>query len=404
MPKQYIDKDVYTATIERLRIIYENFPKVYIAFSGGKDSSIMMHLAIKVAREMDRLPVHSMFVDLEGNYDTTLDHVKEIFNMPEVIGYWIALPIHLRNAVSQYKSQWIAWNPKEEKNWIKPQPTHPTAIVDQKFFPFYRFGMEFEEFVLDFGEWFSQGEKTASIVAIRSDESLNRFRTIVNKKKIRFHNFGWTTKVSPNVYSMYPIYDWKTKDVWTAVGKFGWTYNKLYDLMHLQGRTLHKMRICQPYGDDQKQGLDLFHECEPETWSRVVNRVPGANMGSLYRGNPLLGNIKAILPEDVPSWKEYVIILLSSMPRYEAAHFISKIRVFLKWWEDHDYPIEKIPDFAPVKLESAKKLPTWRRIGKTLLKNDHLCKSLTFNQTQKQHQRQQAFFEKYEEDYREYDV
>ena len=87
MPKQYIDKDVYTATLERLRIIFENFPKVYVAFSGGKDSSIMMHLAIEVAREMNKLPVHSMFVDLEGNYDTTLDHVKEIFDMPEVKGY-----------------------------------------------------------------------------------------------------------------------------------------------------------------------------------------------------------------------------------------------------------------------------------------------------------------------------
>ena len=404
MPKHYLDQSVYEMALNRLEILYRNFEKVYISFSGGKDSSIMMHLAIQVARKLGKLPVHALLVDLEGNYQSTIDHISEIFNLEEVKGYWVALPIHLRNAVSQYKSQWVAWHPEEQNKWIKPLPSHPTAITDQKYFPFYKFGMEFEEFVYEFGEWFAQGKKTASIVAIRSDESLNRFRTIVNKQKIRFQEYGWTTKMSANVYNAYPIYDWKTQDIWTAVGKFGWSYNKLYDLMYLQGRSLSKQRICQPYGDDQKQGLDLFHECEPETWAKVVNRVPGANMGSLYRGNPLLGNIKAILPEEVPSWKEYVLVLLASMPRYEAAHYISKIRVFLKWWSDHDWPVEKIPDAGETKLEAKKKIPSWRRIAKTLLKNDHLCKGLSFCQTQNQIKKHQSFFNKYQEDFRDYAV
>ncbi|WP_371804458.1 DUF3440 domain-containing protein [Candidatus Lokiarchaeum ossiferum] len=404
MPKHYLKESVYEAAVKRVEEIYQKFDRVYISFSGGKDSSVMVHLAVQVARKLGKLPVHAMLVDLEGNYQTTIDHIIEIFDMPEVQGYWVALPIHLRNAVSQYKSQWIAWNPTKKSKWIRPLPTHSCAITEENYFPFYKFGMEFEEFVPAFGEWFAQGKKTASIVAIRSDESLNRYRTIVNKKKIRFQNFGWTTKITPNVFNAYPIYDWKTQDIWTAVGKFGWSYNKLYDLMYLQGRPLSKQRICQPYGDDQKQGLDLFHECEPETWSKVVNRVPGANMGSLYRGNPLLGNIKVILPEDVPTWKEYVIVLLASMPRYEAAHFISKIRVFLKWWSDHGWPLEKFPDAADPKLEAKRKTPSWRRIAKTLIKNDHMCKGLSFSQTQNQMDKQQAFFTKYKEDFREYAV
>jgi predicted phosphoadenosine phosphosulfate sulfurtransferase len=138
-----------------------------------------------------------------------------------------------------------------------------------------------------FGEWFANKRNIACGVGIRSDESLNIFITIVNKKKITYHNQGWTTKISTHVYNAYPIYDWKTQDIWIANGKFGWKYNKLYNLMHWQGRSLHQQRICQPYGDDQKQGLDLFHECEPKTWNKVVERVAGANMGSLYRGNPL---------------------------------------------------------------------------------------------------------------------
>ena len=33
-----------------------------------------------------------------------------------------------------------------------------------------------------------------------------------------------------SIYNAYPIYDWKTQDIWIANGKFGWTYNHLYDL------------------------------------------------------------------------------------------------------------------------------------------------------------------------------
>ncbi len=197
---------------------------------------------------------------------------------------------------------------------------------------------------------------------------------------------------------MYPIYDWKTKDIWVANGKFQWKYNHLYDLMYWQGRPLHQQRICQPYGDDQKQGLDLFHECEPETWFKVVNRVPGANMGSLYRGNPLLGNRKTILPENVKTYQEYCILLLASMPRYEAAHFITLIRVFLKWWKDHGVPLSEMQDAADPKLEAKKKIPSWRRVARSLLKNERLCKGLSFNQTLRQYEKWQTFFKHYEQD------
>ncbi len=41
-----------------------------------------------------------------------------------------------------------------------------------------------------------------------------------------------------DVYNFYPIYDWKVEDIWTAYGKFGWDYNKLYDLFYQAGVSL----------------------------------------------------------------------------------------------------------------------------------------------------------------------
>ena len=50
MPKIYRDKNVYEAAMERYDIIYKNFDHIYFSVSGGKDSSIMLQLAVGAAR------------------------------------------------------------------------------------------------------------------------------------------------------------------------------------------------------------------------------------------------------------------------------------------------------------------------------------------------------------------
>ena len=54
----------------------------------------------------------------------------------------------------------------------------PSAVFDGGRFPFYHHRMEFEEFVPAFGDWYGGGKMTACLVGIRTDESLNRWRTI----------------------------------------------------------------------------------------------------------------------------------------------------------------------------------------------------------------------------------
>ena len=49
--------------------------------------------------------------------------------------------------------------------------------------------------------------------------------------------FWWVMPVSythlgEGVYNLYPLFDWKTEDIWIANGKFRWDYNKLYDLYY----------------------------------------------------------------------------------------------------------------------------------------------------------------------------
>lgn len=379
MPKRSIGIDVLKAAKDRIKFTFDNFEEIYVSFSGGKDSTVMLHLVAEEAIKRNK-KIGLLFVDLEGQYKLTIEHIENMYKKyANIINpYWVCLPIALRNAVSVYEPKWECWEKGREEDWIRQKPH--LAIGDSNYFDFFQDGMEFEEFVPLFGEWYSRGKSCACFVGIRTDESLNRFRTIASTRKTKFQDKQYTTKVTDNVYNIYPMYDWKTDDLWIYHAKTGLEYNKLYDYMHRAGLTIHQMRICQPYGDDQRRGLWLFHLIEPYTWSKVVARVNGANSGALYiqeTGN--INGYNKIKKPDGHTWKSFAKILLESMPTKTKEHFENKIILFRKWWIERGYDPD-IPDEADINLEAKRDVPSWRRIVKSLLRNDYWCKGLGFSQ------------------------
>ena len=381
MPKRFLGLDVFTAARQRIEWAFGEFSKVYVSFSGGKDSTVMLHMVMDEAIKQGRR-VGVLFIDLEGQYQLTIEHIVNCYDMyPDNIDpYWICLPLHLRNAVSVYEPYWICWDKDVEAAWIREPPE--MGILSEEMFPFFRKGMEFEEFVPEFGEWYADGEACACFVGIRTMESLNRYRTIASQSKTTREGRMWTTLVGGQLYNIYPIYDWRTEDVWIYHGKNPRKpYNKLYDLMYKAGLTIHQARICQPYGDDQRRGLWLFHLIEPETWRRVVARVNGANGGALYMQET--GNMTGYRRVSKPpghTWQSFAGLLVKSMPPKTRVHFENKILLHIKWWHERGYA-DGIPEEVDYALETARKVPSWRRVCKALLRNDHWCKGLGFTQT-----------------------
>lgn len=380
MPKRYLAESVLDAARERTAWTFDRFERIYVAFSGGKDSTVMLHIAAEEARARGRR-IAIVFIDLEGQYKLTIEHVEVCMELYSDCAdpYWVCLPIHLRNGVSVYEPFWQCWDPDARDAWIRPPPDN--SITDPEVFPFFWRGMEFEEFVPLFGVWFAGDTEAACMVGIRADESLNRFRTIASKTKQRLDGKGWTTRVEDGVYNIYPIYDWRTEDIWRYQGQNPeLPYNRLYDIMHMAGLTIHQQRICQPYGDDQRRGLWLYHLIEPETWARIVARVNGANSGALYSQES--GNVtgyRRISKPDGHTWRSFAMLLIQSMPKTTGEHYWNKVTLFRKWWMDRGYE-KGIPDEVDYKLEAARKAPSWRRVVKALLRNDYWCKGLGFTQ------------------------
>lgn len=386
--KRPLGVDVLTAARQRIATVFDRCERVYVSVSGGKDSTVLYHLAADEARRRERR-LGVLIVDLEAQYTHTIAHLERCVALHADVSdvHWVALPLTLRNAVSAFAPQWTCWDLAARDVWVREPPA--MAITDPAHFPFFRSGMEFEEFTPAFGHWFatqglagsgSAGARTACLVGIRAVESLNRWRTLFARKQ-RLDDLAWTTWLGGALYNAYPLYDWRTEDVWTyhAVHPEQ-PSNPVYDLMHRAGLSIHQQRLCQPYGDDQRKGLWLYHVLEPETWGRVVARVAGANAGALYAresGN-MLGRLTVSLPPG-HTWQSFTELLLASQPPAQREHYENKIAVFLKWWTDRGFP-HGIPDEADPKLEAARKVPSWRRVCRVLLRHDFWCKGLSFTQ------------------------
>lgn len=370
---------VLSAAKDRINTILDIIPHPYVSLSGGKDSTTMLHLVMEQAIKRKRR-VGVLIIDLEAQYKDTVKNLENLVEMykDHIDLHWVCAEITLRNATSVFEPKWVCWDKSKEAQWVRPMPK---LASDLSQYDFYQPGMEFEEFVPLFGDWYGGNEVSCAFVGIRADESLNRYKTVaVFNKKDTINGQSWTTKMSDTCYNAYPIYDWKASDIWkyhsVCPDK---PYNKVYDKMQMAGVPIKHQRLCQPYGDTQRRGLWLYSVLEPDTWSRLISRVIGANSYSLYAqetGN-INGEGKISKPPHL-TWEQYSKVLLRSLPRQTAEHYAERIRRFFGGWSKRGYSV--MPDEADSDVENLHFAPSWRRVCKTLLRNDFHCKGLGFSQ------------------------
>ena len=373
--KKVLRCSVLDAARKRIAKSFDMFERLYVSFSGGKDSSVMLHLVMDEAKKRNR-KVGVLIIDLEAQYTDTIKHLEEMVEeyKDHIELHWFCGELLLRNAVSNYQPRWVCWDESKKDLWVRPKPS---LASDLSQYDFYVPKMEFEELMVIFGEWYSQGKTTGAFIGIRADESLHRYRAIVSKKDgLMMNDCKWTTKVCKSLYNIYPIYDWRTEDIWVYHGKNpDRKHNRVYDQMTKAGVPLSNQRLCQPYGDDQRRGLWLYHILEPQTWYRLVVRVNGANSGSLYineTGN-MTGYNKISKP-DGHTWQSFCNLLLSTMPKKTRDHYVARFKKFIAGWKQRGY--DKMPDEAPHELEVKCWAPSWRRMCKVILRNDYWCKGL----------------------------
>jgi len=385
--KKYIDIDVYQAFRNRLKFVFDEFEAVYLSFSGGKDSSVMLQLTNQYAKEIGR-KFDVFFLDFEAQYTMTIAHVYELKQLSQIRNFYhYCLPLENEdNPSSIFRPTWIPWDESEKHLWVRQMPedaiditTVPTEV--------FKKGQEWEDLLKQFPQFLKakyKTDKVGCLVGIRTDESYHRFRSVAFGIN-RYKEQNWSTDLGKGVYNFYPLYDWSTQDIWHAVWRFRLAYNRVYEYMWQMGIGIHEQRICHPFGQDQRVSLNQWAVIEPETWAKVVNRVSGANFGNIYAKTSLLGHNGTSKPEYM-SWEQYAVFLLESIGLYSPDlrdHYVRKIRILFDYIKEQaDIDRRDITEDHLAKPEKLKDWVSWKRIARTIEKNDFQCRGLSYGLTQ----------------------
>jgi predicted phosphoadenosine phosphosulfate sulfurtransferase len=291
LPRQPVDQDVYTLALERTAHVMDTFDKVIVSFSGGKDSTAVLEVALEVAHSSPRfarhLPLRAVFCDEEAIPFETEEFVRRTGQRDDVALEWYCIPIEARTACSRTQPFWFPWAPEEQDMWCRPLP--PEALTSLRGFPLWpreaRLGWpDCNGLLADPAEG-----NTAQLMGIRAAESLTRTRAVTLYKEDNYiiRYTGATSR--GNVWKAYPIYDWTDKDVWTAPAKFSWDYNEAYDRMAMAGLSQSAQRCSPAFGEEPIQKLWVFKTCFPEVWDKMTARVPGAAAAARYARTELYG-------------------------------------------------------------------------------------------------------------------
>ena len=374
-------KNVYELTQERLRVIFNEFDNVYVSFSGGKDSGVLLNLCIDYIRRNNlKRKIGVFHMDYEVQYKMTIDFVDSILekNKDLLDVYRICLPFRVATSTSMYQSFWRPWDEEKKDLWVRQMPEGAMTIKD---FPELKPDTWDYDFQLYFAQWLHKKKKatrTCCLVGIRTQESFSRWRCIFQvPKNILYHKYIWTSKIGNDIYNAYPIYDWKTTDVWTANGKFKWDYNPLYDLYYKAGISLERQRVASPFISEAIESLALYRAIDPDTLPEKTRNgyLRRLNVSIKFwrtKGGCLSDDvIQKLIDAKVP-------IEIVDKSNYRT----HKHPVKMEYQEDID-----IPEF--------REIPTYKRMCICILRNDHACKYMGFSPTKEEISKKNKIMENY---------
>lgn len=259
--KAYIDADVLSEARSRLHHVFDVFDTVRVAFSGGKDSLVCLHLVRQVALERgDSRPVKVVFRDEELIPPSVVEFVDHYRQLDWIDMDWYAVPLESNKYMLGVSERYVQWDP--DRRWVRDKP--PWAIDNATLgYPSHHV---FDQYTMDAIAARNDRGKTAVITGVRTDESLMRFRALTAKLSENYIN-----NVDKRIATVKPIFDWSENDVFRFFYDYGITYCQTYDSQLFAKEPL---RVSTPLHAERAKRLDNLRAYEPVFYDQVMAVFP----------------------------------------------------------------------------------------------------------------------------------
>lgn len=288
--KKFIRENVYEEAKKRIHHIYDTHDHINVAYSGGKDSTVILNLVWEVAQErgLDSIDAHHR--DEELNPPLILDNIKHYFDKEWCNMTWYALPKHGSFFCLGNTTQITYWDPDRE--WLRPKPEWAETLNDRTEV-LGRHG--YDGIVAD---RYPKG-KVAIINGIRAEESLVRYRSVVNK----IHDNYIVGSSLDHVRLAKPIYDWMENDVFKYFYDNDLRYSAWYEQQLWSGDGL---RVAPPLIAESMKTIDKWAQMDPDFYNRLTEIFPEVRAHERYKGTISNKHIYEQYGKDMEGVKQWI--------------------------------------------------------------------------------------------------
>jgi len=264
----FLNSSCLDAARARLRHVYDTFDTVCVQFSGGKDSTAILHLAKEVHEERGLGPVKVIFRDEEMVSPMVLDYVLKVREYPWVDMEWYCLPYGAEIWILGRRESALLWSGKREREGRLVRPMPEFAINARNF------GLSHDEPLRESIDYYTmQGKRgrTAFITGVRANESMMRYRSCVQKLHENYIVTPFGVKRGLPLKFAKVIYDWQTSDVFKYITDSGGEYSEYYDAAEMTGSNT---RVGIPLHSIAIRRLGDVIATEPEFYDQLVRVFP----------------------------------------------------------------------------------------------------------------------------------
>ena len=263
------DIDVLTAARQRIINLFSNNAKVYLSFSGGKDSIVLGDIVFKLIQEgkIDKDLLTVLFIDEEAMYDEVIDIVKawrKKWILAGVKFEYYCLETKHFNCLNtlQEEETFITWDSQQSDRWIRKPPEF--AIFDHPLL---------DKRVDSYQSFLEKRTKDGfQMIGSRTAESVQR---LINMSHVKVDSISAGRR-------FYPIYDWKDADVWYYLHINRLDIPITYLQMWQVGVNKRNLRISQFFAIDTVRSLVRMAEFNKNLMDRIERRQPNAYLACLY--------------------------------------------------------------------------------------------------------------------------
>lgn len=230
MKKIALATNVVEESLKRLEELYALGHRLVISFSSGKDSTVLLELAIIAAKKTNRLPVEVIMRDEEILFPHSFEFAEQTANRDEIDFKWILIDEPIINVFCRENPYWYPFDRRKKELWVRNPPSNCIYLKDAKSLGDITNVKRYP--IID-------NQKLFQVIGIRTSESRRRNIALSQSRGFLSKNSYKNT----GAYSCKPIYDWDDLDIWKAISQFKWNYNHAYNVLLRYGIPNKQLRV-----------------------------------------------------------------------------------------------------------------------------------------------------------------